>query len=230
MTTSGRGWLRGLVVVGPVVFTADWLVLGRSHPGFRPDRETISSLSAHGASGWPVMVLGQLVLAASFLAVAVLCLRRLGRPGLAPAVLFGLAAMGTLQLSAFRTICTPVDSSWCTPMPRSAFPHQQWAHGVGTGVAFAALLLAGLALPWAARADPRWRPVAVVGTLAELVAVPSLAWFLYAGPALHGLAEKSFLTSLAVFAGYAGWTLGSPETEATARRQAAPGLRRDGHP
>lgn len=202
--------LRGLAVAGPVVFTVDWVLLGLSHPGFRPDRETISSLSAHGASGWPVMVAGQVVLAASFVAVAVLCLRRLGRAGRVPATLFLFATIGVLQLSTFRTICTPVDAAWCAPLPRSAFPHQQWAHGVGTGIAFTALLLAGLSWICVTWGQRRWRAVVVTAVLAELVALPSVAWFLYAGPTYHGLAEKTFLTSLAVFTGYAGWRLGEP--------------------
>lgn len=205
---SRDAWLRGLAVAGPVVFTADWVLLGLSHPGFRPDRETISSLSAHGATGWPVMVVGQVVLAASFVAVALLCLGRLGRAGRWPATFFSLATLGALQLSTFRTICTRVDATWCAPMPRSAFPHQQWAHGVGTAIAFTALLLAGLSWIWVTRGQRRWRGVSVTALLAELVALPSIAWFLYAGSTYHGLAEKTFLTSLAVFAGHAGWRLG----------------------
>lgn len=206
--------MRAAAVAGPVVFTADWVLLGLSHPGFRPDRETISSLSAHGASDWPVMVAGQVVLALSFVAVAVLCLRRLGRAGRAPAAFFCLATLGALQLSTFRTICTPVDATWCSPMPRSAFPHQQWAHGVGTAIAFTALLLAGLSWIWVTRGQRRWRTVSVLAVLAELVALPSVAWFLYAGSTYHGLAEKTFLTSLAVFSSYAGWRLGDPRDAA----------------
>src|SRR5947207_10160973 len=101
--------LRAVAVGGTLAFTLTWLLLGWSHAGYRPRAETISSLSAHDAAGWPWMVAGQLALAAAFVSVAVLAVRCLGRRGTPVAVLLGLAALGTLQLSAFRTICNRSD-------------------------------------------------------------------------------------------------------------------------
>jgi hypothetical protein len=212
--------LRVLAVAGPLVFTLTWVLLGRSHPGYRPARETISSLSAHGAPGWPVMVAGQAVLVLSFLAVAVLSVRALGRAGLGPAVLYAIAAAGTVQASVFRTICTQVDAGWCTPMPRSAFPHQQWAHGIGTAMPFVTLPLACLAVAWVTWRVEGLRDVAPVALAVLVVALPSVLWFLTQGTAWHGLSEKVFLTSLGAFTGYLGFRLGGyvAEREGVGRR------------
>ncbi len=200
--------LRVLAVAGPVLFTLTWMLLGWSHVGYRPDRETISSLSAHGAPGWPVMVAGQVSLVVAFLAVAILCVRVLGRPGIGPAVLFGVAAAGTVQASVFRTICTQVDAGWCTPMTRSAFPHQQWAHGIGTAMPFVALPLACLVVAWVTWRVDGLRDVAAVALAVLVVALPSVWWFLTQGTGWHGLSEKVFLTALAAFTGYLGFRLG----------------------
>lgn len=212
--------LRVLAVAGPLLFTLVWVLLARSHAGYRPARETISSLSAHGAPGWPVMVAGQAALVVAFLAVATLCVRALGRAGIGPAVLFGIAAAGTFQASVFRTICTQVDAGWCTPMPRSAFPHQQWAHGVGTALPFVALPLACLVVAWVAWRVEGLRDLAVVALAVLVVALPSVLWFLTQGTDWHGLSEKVFLTSLAAFTGYLGFRLGGYviEREGVGRR------------
>jgi Protein of unknown function (DUF998) len=194
------GWVG---VAGPVAFTVDWAVLGRVHDGYAPRTETISSLSAHDASGWGWMVAGQLCLAMSFVAVSVLLAYRLGLPGLVAAGWLTLAAYGTLQASAFRTICNHTDAAWCTPQPRSAHPDAQWLHGLGTGIAFGALQLAVVATAWAAwRAGSTWRDVLVVSAVAEGIALPLVVLFLRnAESTWHGVTEKVFLTTLA------GWTV-----------------------
>jgi hypothetical protein len=214
--------LRALAVCGPVLFTLDWLLLGWSHAGFSPRQETISSLSSHGASWWQIMVAGQAALAVAFVAVAMLCLLALGRRGVATAALLGLAAVGTVQLSVFRTICNRSDAGWCTPMPRSAYPNQQWAHGIGTGIAFASLQLACLACAWGTWRVVALRDVAVVALVAEALALPAVLWFLAnAETAWHGLAEKLFLTSLTVFIAYTGLRLAGYHIATT-----VPGVRR----
>lgn len=218
--------LRATAVAGPVLFTADWLLLGLAHDGYRPRQETISSLSAHGAADWPVMVVGQLALAAALLAVARLCAIALGRAGALTAGLLGLAALGTLQLSAFRTICNRSDAGWCTPLPRSAFPQQQWLHGIGTAMAFAGLQLACVACARATWRVPGLHDLAVVALVAEAVALPAVLWFLAnAETTWHGLAEKVFLVSLATFTGYAGLRLADRADDAPAgvsRRTSSP--------
>jgi Protein of unknown function (DUF998) len=201
--------LRVLAVFGPVLFTLDWVLLGLAHPGYRTREETISALSAHNASGWPLMTIGQVALGVAFVAVATLFVLTLGRRGLVTAVLMGLAAEGTAQLTVFRTICTHADKGWCTPLGQSAYPHQQWAHGVGAGIAFTSLPLACLACAWATWRVIGLRDVAVVALVCEAIALPNLVWFLgNVGTTWHGFSEKLFLTSLATFVGYTGIRLG----------------------
>lgn len=202
--------LRALALAGPVLFTLDWILLGWSHPGYHFRRETISALSAHNATGWPTMAAGQVVLAASFVAVAVAGLRALGRRGAPTAALLVLAALGTIQATVFRTICTTTNAAWCTPLPGTAYPHQQWAHGIGTGIAFASLLLACLACAVATWGVDGLRDLAVVCLVALGIALPSVVWFLRnVDTTWHGLSEKLFLTSLASFVAFAGWRLTS---------------------
>jgi hypothetical protein len=198
----GRRLLGAVAVAGPALFTVTWVVLGWSHAGYRPRQETISSLSAHDVPAWGWMVAGQLALALGFLALALLLPRGLGRAGLLPAVFAAVAAYGTVQASAFRTICNRADVGWCTPLPRSAYPRSQWLHGTGTGVAFGGILVACLTTALVAwRLGPTLRDVAVVSTLAFAVSLPHVVWFLLSAEnTWHGLAEKVFLVALA------GWT------------------------
>ena len=148
------------------------------------------------------MVAGQLALALSFVALALLLPRGLGRRGLLPAAFAALAAYGTVQASAFRTICNHSDAGWCTPLPRSAYPRSQWLHGTGTGLAFGGVLVACLTTAVVAwRLGPRLRDVAVVSTVAVAVALPHVVWFLLSAEnGWHGFAEKVFLLVLT------GWT------------------------
>jgi len=190
---------------GPLVFTADWFVLSRVHRGYAPRTETISSLSAHQAPQWGWMVGGQLVLAAAMVALATLQAGALGRRGQLTAGLLVLSAAGTVQASAFRTVCNRSDSGWCAPLPRSAYPHSQWAHGIGTGVAFGALVAACLASVWSVRRDRARRPLLVAGCITLVVAVPHMLWFLAnAETSWHGWSEKVFLTALAGWVSYSG--------------------------
>jgi hypothetical protein len=201
--------LGAVAVLGPVVFTVDWVVLGAWHRGYIPRQETISSLSAHDVPGWWWMVAGQLALGAGFAALAVLTARAWGRPGRWPAAFAALAAYGTFQASAFRTICNRSDAGWCTPLPRSAYPHAQWLHGTGTGLAFGGVLVACLASAVvAARAGDGWRDVAVRSLVALVVSAPAVAWFLAnAETSWHGLAEKIFLVTLAAWVSWCGYRL-----------------------
>ena len=119
-----------------------------------------------------------------------------------PAGFAALAAYGTVQASAFRTICNHSDAGWCTPLPRSAYPRSQWLHGTGTGLAFGGVLVACLTTAVVAwRLGPRLRDVAVVSTVAVAVALPHVVWFLLSAEnSWHGFAEKVFLLVLT------GWT------------------------
>jgi len=216
----GRGALAVVAVGGPAMFTATWLVLGWSHHGYLPRQETISSLSAHDVPDWGWMVAGQLALAAGFAAVAVLLPGGLGRAGLLPATFAGIAAYGTVQASAFRTICNHSDSTWCTPLPRSAYPRSQWLHGTGTGLAFGGVLVACLATAIVAGfAGEAYHDVVRVSVAAFVVSLPSVVWFLLnAETSWHGLAEKTFLVALAW---WVAWT-GPRMARAAARPVTAP--------
>ena len=217
-----------MAVGGPVVFTLDWVLLGWSHRGYRPRAETISSLSAHDASGWPVMVVGQLALAAAFVAVAVLLVAGLGRRGWPAAGLLGLATVGTIQLSAFRTICNRSDVGWCTPLPHTAYGHEQWLHGTGTAAAFAGLLLACLATAWGAWPVVELRDLVVASVAAEVVALPFVLWFLANADdpldrSWHGFAEKVFFSALAAWTAYAGIRLAAVVRAGAGPARTAPG-------
>jgi hypothetical protein len=139
------------------------------------------------------------------------------------AVLLALAALGTLQLTAFRTICNHTDTAWCAPLPHSAYPHQQWLHGTGTGVAFATLQLAVVACAWAAWPVAELRDLVRVSVVVEAIALPFTLWFLAnAETTWHGLAEKVFLTALAFWTSYAGLRLYEVGAAASARHHARP--------
>ena len=209
ITGPARTALTAFAVAAPAVFTMDWIVLGVARRGYSLRTETISSLSAHNAPGWPLMVAGQLILAIGFAATAVLVLDALGARGALPAVFLGLAAAGSVQCSLARTICFTNDGAWCTPEPRSAYPSAQWLHGIGTGIAFSSLFLACLAFAWVARGEPALRTPARAALGAVAIALPMVLWFLgNAASSWHGFAEKVFLLVLGAWTSYLSYYLG----------------------
>jgi hypothetical protein len=205
-----RRVLTVIAVGGPVIFTAVWLSLGLAHRRYSLRTETISALSAHNAPGWPVMVVGQLVLAAGLFALAALTVDTLGRRGAGAAILITLGAAGTVQASIARTICFTNDGRWCTPLPRSAYPSAQWVHGIGTGIVFSSIILACFVLAWAVAPisvldDVRW---VSIGT--ATLGIPLVLWFLRnVQTSWHGFAEKLFLLALGGWASYVGYRLGT---------------------
>jgi Protein of unknown function (DUF998) len=101
MSKSGRfGAVCG--VLGPVAFTAAWLMAQRRQDGYHVRHEHISGLAARDATDPHVMTVGFAALGTSTVVFASALERRLSpRAGIGPA-LIGVAGVATIAAGAFR--------------------------------------------------------------------------------------------------------------------------------
>ncbi len=174
---------RALVLIGPVVFTGSWLLLGFSHDGYSHVEGSISVLAAYGAPGAWVMAVAFVVQAVA-MAVAGWLLRPVDR--LTAAVL-AVNATATLVVAVARVGCGGGDAAWCTP---SAHPLSQVVHVVAATIALTTLSLAPLVLGLRRRSTHPTEARAALACFAVLA--PLLVWFGFADAA--GWAEKAVVT------------------------------------
>ena len=101
MSRSGRvGAACG--VLGPVAFTAAWLLAQRRQDEYQVHNEHISGLAARDATDPPLMTAGFLALGSCTVVFASALERRLGpRTGMGPA-LIGVAGLATIAAGLFR--------------------------------------------------------------------------------------------------------------------------------
>ena len=174
---------RIALLAGPALFTAAWLGLGWSHPGYSQIADSISVLAAYGAPGAAFMTAALLAQAAA-IALAARRLRSVSRPA---AALLLVNAVATVVVAAARIPCRAGDAAWCRP---SDHPTSYAVHVVAATVALSALSLAPLL---AAAGTRRSAPtLAATGVAASAVMLALLAWFAVAEGA--GWAEKAVVT------------------------------------
>jgi uncharacterized membrane protein HdeD (DUF308 family) len=147
-------------VVGPVLFTAAWVVSSLRQVGHPATEVQLSGLAADDARDPQIMVAGFVVLGVCSIAFG-LALRRAFSPRAAGAWLVVVAGAAAVAAGAFRRdhvlLVGPgfTGESW----------HNQ-VHDVVSGVAYGAMLAAPLALARRFRGDPDWaavsRPVRVL--------------------------------------------------------------------
>jgi uncharacterized protein DUF998 len=162
-------------VVGPVLFTAAWVVSSLRQVGHPATEVQLSGLAADDARDPQIMVAGFVVLGVCSIAFG-LALRRALSPRAAGAWLVVVAGAAAVAAGAFRRdhvlLVGPgfTGESW----------HNQ-VHDVVSGVAYGAMLAAPLALARRFRRDPDWavvsRPVQVLalGSAVALVVFASRA-------------------------------------------------------
>ena len=147
-------------VVGPVLFTAAWVVSSLRQVGHPATEVQLSGLAADDARDPQIMVAGFVVLGVCSIGFG-LALRRALSPRAAGAWLVVVAGAAAVAAGAFRRdhvlLVGPgfTGESW----------HNQ-VHDVVSGVAYGAMLAAPLALARRFRSDPDWaavsRPVQVL--------------------------------------------------------------------
>lgn len=173
---SRRGRLGALCgVLGPVAFTAAWLLAQRRQDDYQVRHEHISGLAARDATDPHVMTAGFAALGASTVVFASSLERRLGqRAGIGPA-LIGVAGLATIAAGAFRR-----DRRSNFPAPGEP-EGQSWVNDVHD----AAAVLGGMAgtvglvalVPALAR-DPALRDLAKPALNAAGASAGISAWFL----------------------------------------------------
>lgn len=160
-------------VVGPVLFTAAWVLSSLRQVGHSATEVQLSGLAADDARDPQIMVAGFVVLGVCSIGFG-LALRRAFSPSAAGAWLVVVAGAAAVAAGAFRRdhvlLVGPgfTGESW----------HNQ-VHDVVSGVAYGAMLAAPLALARRFRSDPDWavvsRPVQVLalGSAVALVVFAS---------------------------------------------------------
>ncbi|MBA3524274.1 MAG: DUF998 domain-containing protein [Geodermatophilaceae bacterium] len=170
-----------MIIGGPIVYTATWLLLGQSHHGYSQHDDSISVLAAFGApTGW--LMTAAFVVQAAAMAAAGLQLRRTS--GLA-ALLLVVNAVGTVVVAAAPISCGAQDATWCLPSEHPTF--------YAVHVAAATLALSALATAPLAYAVPPRRAGWPIAAVAGIVMVVLLGWFAVSDAA--GWAEKIMITT-----------------------------------
>lgn len=172
---------RTVIVLGPVGYTATWVVLGQAHDGYSQHDDSISVLAAFGAPMAWVMTVAFVVQAAAMAAAG----GRLRDRSRLTALLLLVNAVATLLVAAAPISCGAPDATWCTP---SNHPASYAVHVAAATLALSALATAPLAYAVSGRRRSG-RPVAAV---AGLVMVVLLGWFAVEDAA--GWAEKVMVT------------------------------------
>jgi hypothetical protein len=163
-------------VLGPVAFTAAWLVAQRRQDDYQVRHEHISGLAAKDANDPHVMTAGFVALGSCTIAFASALERRLRpRPGWGPAMI-GAAGLATIVAGAFRR-----DRRSNVPPPgEDAFVQslENDAHDTAA-VAIAVMGTSGLfALAPRLAADDLLRPLAPMAVSAAVTSFGLSAWFL----------------------------------------------------
>jgi hypothetical protein len=173
----GRGRLGAWCgVLGPVAFTAAWVVAARRQDAYEVRHEHISGLAAKDAMDPIVMTGGFLALGACTIAFARTLERRLGpSPGLGPA-LIGTAGLWTLAAGAFRrdrrtNLPLPGEDPWVQSLENDLHD----AASIGIAAAGTAGLLA---LAPRLAADPSLQGLARPAVAAAATSLGLSAWFL----------------------------------------------------
>lgn len=157
-------------VAGPLAFTAAWVVSSLRQAGRSAAEVQLSGLAAEDARDPQIMIAGFVVLGACSIGFGA-ALRRVTRRGAGPwLVMAGGAA--AIVAGAFRRDRMLLSGP--------GFGGESWhnqVHDVASGVAYAAMLIAPLALARGFRADPRWAVVARPVRFLAVVSAAALAVF-----------------------------------------------------
>jgi uncharacterized protein DUF998 len=167
-------WALASALVAPIALIGGWTVAAGRQPGhYRPVRQTISALAAHGATDRWIMTAGLALLGAAHIVTAL---------GLRPARVQGrwLLAAGGLSTLVVAAASQPVHGSAAV-------------HVLAATIGFVALSLWPVAAGWPARTDGppvlRWR----TSLTATVVLLVLLAWLAVETQAhdLLGLSERA---------------------------------------
>jgi hypothetical membrane protein len=175
-STRGYAWLAARAaagVIGPVAFTAAWIIASLGQVGYPATQVQISGLAASGARDPWIMITGFLVLGLSLIAFGSAL-----REGLGGARLAGPGPL-LMQVAGVLTITAGLlrrDHMLLTKGPESWHNH---AHNAVSAVLYVLLVVIPLVLAWRLRSEPRWRPMPELLVAATLIAAVILVLFVF---------------------------------------------------
>ena len=188
--------IRTAALIGPVLYTATWLLLGVSNDGYSHVDGSISVLGAYGAPYAWVMAVAFVVQACA-MGLAGWLLRSVDRP---TSVLLTVNAVATVVVASARIGCGQGEADWCTP---SVHPLSDAVHTVAATIALVTLSMAPLVFGLRQRRERRSESLTALAAVA--VMAPLLVWFGVASGA--GWAEKTEVTIGSFWAATAAATL-----------------------
>jgi hypothetical membrane protein len=160
-------------VIGPVVFVADWVILGLVRAGYSPVDSAISRLAELGASTRPAMTIGFVVYGVGLLGYGAALRRSVPGPAWLFAVGTGVAVLG---VGAFP-LGTPTSDA---------------VHGLCASVGYVCLAVVPLAVSLPVKAQGHTRAL-WLSVVAGVVTGGFLIATVMVGPA-HGLTQRIGLT------------------------------------
>jgi hypothetical membrane protein len=158
-------------VVGPVVFTAAWIIASLIQAGYPATQIQISGLAAAGARDPWIMIGGFFVLGLSLTAFGSALREELGGARLAGPgpLLMQVAGVLTIAAGLLRR-----DHLLLSSAPESWHNH---AHNAVSAVLYVLLVVIPLTLARRLRSEPGWRPMPALLAAATLIAAVILALF-----------------------------------------------------
>ena len=174
-----------VAVGGQVAFIAAWAIAGAAEPGYSTARQTVSELFSGAAAHRWIMQAGLVALVPSYLAAAALARRVLAPGGLATVVLLALAAPLVIAVLLNPLDCMTNAGESC-PAP---------AHYTAAVALQLTLVASPFTAAWVLRGRPEARFALAIGALAVL----GIAWFVVAGEASYGIAQRVMFGAVTVW-------------------------------
>lgn len=176
-------------IAGPLVFTAAWVVSSARQPGHQVADVQLSGLAAQDATDPQIMIAGFVVLGVCSIGFGAALRSALGRRLAGPWLVIA-AGVAAVAAGVFRR-----DHMLLTG---PGFGGESWhnqVHDVVSGLAYAAMLAAPLALARRFRGDPRWAAISRPVQVLALISAAALA--LFASRAVepwNGLVQRTAVT------------------------------------
>jgi hypothetical membrane protein len=192
---GARRVLGSCAVVGPVIFSAAWLVAWPLQEQYSPRREDISALAAVDAQDAWIMILGFIALGVGTTALGLGLMGALrGRSGRVGSVLVMAAGVGLGIAGLARNDCSSELSSCAVAAEAGDVSVHHQIHDLVSLLIFVALIVAQLLCARAFRQDSQWRDLRTYSLVSGLLTLALLV--LYIADAIdgwNGIVQRIFL-------------------------------------
>ena len=190
-----RRVLGSCAVIGPLIFTAAWLVAGPLQEQYSPRREDISGLAALDAQHAWIMILGFIALGVGTTALGLGLMDALrGWSGRVGSAFVMAAGVGLVIAGLARNDCSSELPSCAAAVDAGDVSVHHQIHDLVSLLIFLALIVAQLVCARAFRQDPQWRDLRTYSLVSGVLTLALLVVYI-ADPidGWNGIVQRIFL-------------------------------------